>query len=118
MREISFRGRDFKGQWIKFNLFSLNMLRVGRIELNTIGQFTGFGDKKGVDIYEGDIVKIQYLDFDEYIIGYVFYDEKGAKFAISEPTDSLPYSFEDLPSDKFEVIGNIHDNPELLGVEE
>ena len=130
MRDIKFRGRkegsrvwDYGGYskiGDKAFIISIGEDRISytaylrESDPNTIGQYTGLKDKNEVEIYEGDIMEIQYLDFDEYIIGYVFYNEKGAKFLICDPSDDLPYDFEDFPSDKFEVIGNIHDNPELL----
>lgn len=73
-----------------------------------IEQCTGLKDKNGRLIYEGDIVKD-----DEGFVGLVKYDEVCAMFKI-EFVYSAPSNFEDDMSWEFEVIGNIHENPELL----
>ena len=81
------------------------------VAAKTVGQFTGLTDKNGTKIFEGDIVK------DEYILGKVVYNTKqedfdgAASFMIDDVDDGLQsYRF----WNSVEVIGNIHDNPELL----
>lgn len=106
----------------------------------TVGQFTGLTDKNGKKIFEGDIVKYSdeeecyyHEEYTEFISEIVF--EKGA-FGIG-CREELPIDLDywcdndnfvslwelywnlnceqyELPM--FEVIGNIHDNPELLEV--
>lgn len=71
---------------------------------------TGLKDKNGKEIYEGDIVK----DHNEWI-AVIVWREKMAAFGIKW-VDGVEDDFEfHLPC---EVIGNIHENPELLGGEE
>lgn len=77
-----------------------------RVIPKTIRQFTGLTDKNGKKIFEDDIVK--YDGDGNYSIGYVdgvyrLFDEKGY-YSVSVHNN---YSY-------LEVIGNIHDNPELL----
>ncbi len=67
-------------------------------------QFAGLKDKNGVDIYEGDIVKYKNRN-----CVYVF---KGGCFGFWG--DKRGYGEFVINSSSFEVIGNIHDNPELL----
>nr|DAO54435.1 MAG TPA: YopX protein [Caudoviricetes sp.] len=81
----------------------------GEVNPDTIGQYTGLHDKNEKEIYEGDIVKSFFVDTDKqgnevykYQIIRIEYDEILCSYRI----------------DKFmnlEVIGNIYDNPELLG---
>lgn len=134
-RPIKFRGRcskqsAYSGEWIFGSLIIPDKIEDGEVlimhaisdsasmryhvDVHTIGQFTGLYDKNSKEIYEGDIVRI---------CGYqncqvVF--ERGA-FCYATKWGASPF----LTNPNFhynsvggfcevKVIGNIHDNPELI----
>ena len=127
MREILFRGRgdtkyndgewyygvpirDFEGDW---QICTDNSKRT--VIPETIGQYTGLADKNGTKIFEGDIVDVLY---DVNYIGVAA--ERIGVFEVvfhngcfMKQKGGVQYHF--IPSDKCTVIGNIYDNPELLG---
>lgn len=72
-------------------------------------QFTGLKDKNGKEIYEGDIVKRYYED-DDFEIGKILFDESSAGFVWK--CEKFPVG---INTEHSEVIGNIYENPELLG---
>lgn len=132
MREILFRGKVFSGiinhSWCFGSLDTteddraiiIYLDRFGnkcRIVVNpdTVGQYTGLADKNGTKIFEGDIVDVLY---DVNYIGVAA--ERIGVFEVvfhngcfMKQKGGVRYHF--IPSDKCTVIGNIYDNPELLG---
>jgi uncharacterized phage protein (TIGR01671 family) len=152
MREILFRGKSCDGEWMYGDLlsyFSLGYRTAAIQEIvvdpETVGQYTGLKDKKGVKIFEGDIVRdkdgnkdgpCDEADYHEYwaAVRYeVFYDIEDGSFRLRADIDkqkgktkgkrkSENYTDRGLTSygikiDRLIVIGNIHDNPELLNGE-
>lgn len=109
MREILFRGkRKDNGEWVYGNsvLFfkettkiygELVQWREVEVIPETVGQYTGLTDKNGKKIFEGDI--IAYGD-DRYLVNF---------------GDGYFSPFDFICEDECKVIGNIYDNPELLG---
>ena len=74
-------------------------------------QYTDLKDKNGKEIYEGDILR-DVCD-EEVWNCKVEYDNNYAQF-YCDSNRSECWSFEDAKYDELEVIGNIHENPELL----
>ena len=68
-------------------------------------QYTGLKDKNGAEIYERDLV-----DYDDDI-GEIKWNDKEACFEVV----GKYWCTDCLVTEKMEVIGNIHENPELLG---
>ena len=123
MREIKFRAKEigFEGKWrvgdlhitaTKPHIHSLSNKYLIKIE--TIGQFTGLCDINSKEIYEGDIIKSSHGT-----IHYIVYDNDLACFkaVVARYNPSGEYSTLSkgwVVQFNKEVIGNIHDNPELL----
>ena len=130
MREMLFRGkRADNGEWIYGNLFipdnpdtpveiliGTNSVRISYEVLpETVGQYTGLLDKNGKKIFEGDIIFRNY--YGEKKTYQVVYNKYIGAFT-GQDKEGLYYTTFDGDSECFEVIGNIHDNPELLEVSE
>lgn len=133
MRTIKFRGKKQNGEWVYGSLLSFNGVndsiyyqvkkgREERIEYayvhpRTVGQFTGLIDKNGKEIYEGDIIFSQKCD-NRAVLHKIGYNADNAMFVV-KPIQGLDFDYCQIHKawiDKYgkEVIGNIHDNPELL----
>ena len=83
----------------------------------TVGEFTGLLDKNGKKIFEGDILKIsEGSDEDDYVIKKV-YSYRGV-LCVDYWTPDWDFNalafFDNDNGFVFEIVGNIHDNPELV----
>ena len=83
------------------------------VDTSTVGQATGLTDKNGMRIFEGDIVSGWYNH--ERIVGYIFYGSDASFFIQRDGLYGIRLNNAEI---WLEVIGNIHDNPELLKGEE
>lgn len=124
MRTINFRGKRVdNGEWVygdyhyraggvhciivmQPNDQGKVVYVVNQVAPDTVGQFTGLHDKNGEEIYEGDVYRFEHPDS----VNEVSYSIGGG-FAGFDFSPS--FSDENTLTD-VEVIGNIHDNPELL----
>lgn len=123
MRTIKFRGnRVDNGEWVYGDLHHGFITGIGyingrEIHPETLGQFTGLFDNSGKEIYEGDIVKctdgadeINELNSDTGI-GVIEWLDIWGFWNISNIENGLG----DIKHNGYlEIIGNIHDNKELL----
>ncbi|EAE3096223.1 YopX family protein [Listeria monocytogenes] len=142
MREIEFRAKvtgsreleQIENGWIYGSIFENKIISrntnegsiyagfCSEVEImpETVGQFTGLKDKNGKKIFEGDIVEIIGDEGYEFTSVVEYFGESGyPAFDMRTPED---YYFESntfseiimSSSYELEVIGNIHENPELL----
>ena len=137
-REILFRGKRLgNNEWlygshftdsgedyiIPQNLLGINDYEEYQVDQNTVGQFTGQYDKNDKKIYEGDVVRWEYPDYD-HCTGWRGTVKNVCKVTFeygSFRINAYPYNlgscedfFEDKETYGLEVIGNIFDNLELL----
>ncbi|KEP87861.1 YopX family protein [Oenococcus oeni] len=130
-RPIKFRVWD-KETWNKetddiFSWDELGAYWIGTLVTSprfALEQFTGLTDKNYKDIYENDILKIRYTDRDSEIhtsVGKVVFFSGSFHVTWQEKYDTDPLSARGISFSKFitwhvetEVIGNIHENKDLL----
>jgi uncharacterized phage protein (TIGR01671 family) len=144
MREILFRGKKKDGEWVEGDLLHWNKfycivewdakvedINVANMRVipETVGQYTGLNDKNGKKIFEGDILKLwqEKINKEDEVLR--------VRVEFGNPNHLYNWGFQIVPIGKFrynkdilcwveteddiafcEVIGNIHDNPELLEV--
>ena len=135
MREILFHGkRADNGEWVEGDLLQIKYYNKPIIEYQimpqspvssaypvlpeTVGQYTGLTDRNGKRIFEGDICKFK--RFNDVHIGKVVFNVTTASFIMwyqpivgaygEKATQKMLLSV----CDNIEVVGNIHDNPELM----
>ena len=137
MREIRFRAKTIKGgQWIEGDLFRAGTepsdgefaisywgeesgWMYDNVRPDTIGQFTGLHDKNGKEIFEGDIVIIPRVPEkrrNSVLTRHIVTSDGVGRWyfkSLTKEVLTLVMSHTDFDSYRFEVIGNIHDNPEL-----
>lgn len=134
MREILFRGKDvISGEWVYGDLAQekhtdnsikcaiVQTLSTYEVTPSTVGQYTGLVDKNGKKIFEGDIVSyiivtggIEDLSIPANVRHTVTYDEKHGAFRIGYHYFCGGTMREVVDANNLVVIGNIHDNHELL----
>ncbi len=141
-RVIKFRGKSLTDEWIYGDLIHMQdggmaiwpKGQNGGLEVVanvSVGQYTGLRDGYGKEIYEGDILRMQYeVDIaDEengeayhesgYYVGVVVIRSRGVsmnpciRHINNKRQDSSPVSNKPVSGYRSKVIGNIHDNPEL-----
>ena len=129
IREVIFRGkRTDNGEWITDSetyirdgdgiWLSDENLNVVTVIPETVGQYTGLTDKNGVRIFEGDICRFK--RYNDIYNGKIVFNVKTASFIMWY--QSIVGAYSEKATHKMllsvcndiEVIGNIHDNTELL----
>ena len=132
MRDIVFRGKIRNGEWIegdllhyesgemailerfsKYGYEATEICKRTKVIPETVGQCVGLNDKNGKKIFEGDIVKDRGLLYGRVIYATPQDGYSGMSgFMVDDVNDGL----QDYNGfwHMVEVIGNIHDNPELL----
>ena len=133
MREIKFRAWDKRLEKIIMEE-EIPSPCVSEDDLWVLMQYTGLKDRDGKEIYEGDIVKNHWYDANGKFIGGLwvvkygmhsieeqdYYSNSGEGFYFDAQSgiDDDTYNIANLPADEdrggIEIIGNIHENPELL----
>ena len=139
MREILFRGKRLDtGEWVKgfycnlggkYHYILTGMLDIMKgypdlvkhpVDPDTVGQYIGLMDKSGNRIFEGDRVvypdSTSYGGYDDYNEGVVDYDVEAMRFYFTDRwfVEMEDFDVVDGMMVDVEIIGNIHDNPELL----
>ena len=128
MRDILFRGKSIDGTWHygvplvyteDYVCIAAPHSYNKKVESITIGQYTGLTDKNGKEIFEGDIVESVFTNkpyivwFGEYTYTDEYGEEESAYGWYNEEKGGYVTAF-GCPENWATIIGNIHDNPEIL----
>ena len=123
-REILFRGKRIdNGEWVEGYFVNLWLMHYQKhqpiitdnnavsydVDPSTVGQYTGLTDKNGKKIFEGDIMAFTAYGFD-YVGTVEFAD--GSFSVMCE--HASPFLDQAVSKHGAYIIGNMHDNPELL----
>lgn len=124
MKSIKFRAKTKNGEWI-YNLAPLvpfSVFDLTEIDRDTLTQFTGLHDCHGVEIYEGDFLKINLSE--GYKIRLVCYNEDVMGFCLAHLEDwndpflynlyQFSFSWWERFKSDIEVIGNRYDNQAIF----
>ena len=137
MKEILFRGKTLTNKWVEGAYYKQELFYGDKEEAHiiitsketldndfaleshivipeTVGQYTGKMDKNGTKIFEGDVIA---YDNNRYSYIVRWDEERCGFYAKMREFDDYDY-LGNFWSKFSEVIGNIHDNPELLGDEQ
>lgn len=120
MREIKFRFWSINERkmlhnehpYVDVNYFNLIN---GHLWAYEVMQYTGLKDKNGKEIFEGDVLMTLWGDS---CSGVVEYNAQYAVYNFVCKERNFTYDFIETQSDEYEIIGNIHENPELIEVDE
>lgn len=139
MREILFRGkRQDNNEWIEGcfaksgektfilidNDFAVGYVKMKEVIPETVGEYTGLTDKNGKRIFEGDIVELEDRNYDIKWRAAVEFGNPNGNYSwgwqlnpigkVDINTDILCWVEMEETGAYCEVIGNIHDNPEMV----
>jgi len=134
MRDIKFRAFDeenckmlIQSEFMSFHVFLLTpdglVYKSGKLMDYKIMQYTGLKDRNGKEIYEGDILKgedgkinvvIWYNKLSGYILGTWLKEGKQKKLDVTTLEEKI-IDCTYFISEEDEIIGNICENPELIG---
>lgn len=125
IRDIKFKGKRLdNGEWVYGDLLHLvdgvyisndNGCNMAQIDPDTVGMNTGLKDKKGKEIYGGDI-----LAHNGEPIGYIVDGVRGYCFDVvyADPVSTSTWSLYGVVVNDYEgdveIVGNIYDNPEVV----
>jgi len=126
VREILFRGKRVdNGEWVQGDLVQFlphGIVRIvtqeppykdAEVDSDTVGQYTGLTDKNSNEIFEGDIVKTSHGGSTYY--AKIEWDD--GSFWVTNHDIQMPSYISEVSKTYLEIIGNIYDNPELVGGE-
>lgn len=137
MREILFRGkRVYNRKWITgyysyyetchdhfiITDMSYDVPDIEQVYPESVGQYTGLTDKNGKKIFEGDIVRFDYVDDegnDAHEDFLIFFEEGAFRAQYLGNIKCAPNTlYDEIGTDECYVVGNKWDNPELMEVKE
>lgn len=129
-REILFRGERMDGNgWAEGGIIlrangqvfiapivNASQIIISAVDPDTVGQYTGLMDRNGKRIFEGDVVEYMGVGWEEPVMVRAVVVWEYGGWTVQESDGCYLDPMAESEKTQMTVIGNIHDNPELLEV--